>query len=141
MSASTTTSRERRDAQLAGAAPNPLGVFALAWLVPGAAHAWLGQPRKAAIFFVVLCGMFVAGLAFSGRLLPFQVADPLAFLAAIAQWGLGAPRIVAALAGAGGGTITAATYEYGNTFLIAAGLLNTLVALNAVDLASGRARA
>jgi hypothetical protein len=85
--------------------------------------------------------MFVTGLALSGRLLPFQVADPLAFLAAIAQWGLGVPRIVAAMAGAGQGVVTAATYEYGNTFLIAGGLLNMLVALNASDLASARSRA
>jgi hypothetical protein len=141
MSASSTSSRERRDAGLADAGPNPIGVIVLAWLVPGAAHAWLGQPRKAIVFFVVLCGMFVTGLALSGRLLPFQVADPLAFLAALAQWGLGVPRIVAAMAGAGQGTVTAVTYEYGNTFLIAGGLLNMLVALNASDLASARSRA
>ncbi len=142
MSASSTTSRERRDAAgLAGAGPSPVGVFALAWLVPGAAHAWLGQPRKAAVFFVVLCGMFLAGLGFAGRLLPFQATEPLLFLAAVAQWGLGAPRVIAALVGAGQGNVIAATYEYGNTFLIAAGLLNMLVALNAVDLASARSRA
>jgi hypothetical protein len=45
------------------------------------------------------------------------------------------------MAGAGQGVVTAATYEYGNTFLIAGGLLNMLVALNASDLASARSRA
>jgi hypothetical protein len=33
------------------------------------------------------------------------------------------------------------TYEYGNAFLIAAGLLNVLVVLDAVDYAAGRKRA
>jgi hypothetical protein len=34
----------------------------------------------------------------------------------------------------------AATYEYGNTFLIAGGLLNMLVMLDAFDRATGRRR-
>ena len=36
------------------------------------------------------------------------------------------------------GTVTAATYEYGNCFLIVAGLLNFLVILDAFDIAKGR---
>ena len=40
--------------------------------------------------------------------------------------------------GAGGGEVTAATFEYGNTFLIVAGLLNFLVVLDAFDIAMGR---
>ena len=34
--------------------------------------------------------------------------------------------------------MTAASYEYGNTFVIVAGLLNMLVALDAYDVALGR---
>ena len=34
--------------------------------------------------------------------------------------------------------MTAASYEYGNTFLIVAGLLNMLVVLDAYDIALGR---
>jgi hypothetical protein len=113
-------------------------MLALAWLVPGAAHALLGQFRKAVLFFVVLSGMFAIGLAFGGRLFSFQTAEPLVLLAAAAQWGLGLPRAIGALAGAGAGEVTATTYEYGNTFLMASGLLNTLVALNAFDRASER---
>jgi hypothetical protein len=44
------------------------------------------------------------------------------------------------MAGWGPGEVVAATYEYGNTFLIVAGLLNALVVLDAFDLASGRKR-
>ena len=36
------------------------------------------------------------------------------------------------------GTVTAVTYEYGNCFLIVAGLLNSLVVLDAFDIAMGR---
>jgi hypothetical protein len=38
----------------------------------------------------------------------------------------------------GQGVVTAATYEYGNTFLIVSGLLNMLVVIDAYDVRRGR---
>lgn len=108
------------------------------WFVPGAGHLLQGDVRKAIIFFVTLGAMFVMGIAFGGRLFPFEASDPLVFLAAAAQWTLGLPRLVAGLGGFGHGDVVAATYEYGNTFLIAGGLLNALAALDAFDRASLR---
>ena len=58
--------------------------------------------------------------------------------ASVAEWAILGPRLVAEMAGAGQGRVVAATYEYGNTFLIVAGLLNILVVLDAVDRARGR---
>jgi hypothetical protein len=113
-------------------------MLALAWLIPGAAHLLLGQMRKGLVFLASLSAMFVLGLVFGGRLFPFQMAEPLVFLAAIAEWGMALPRAGAALLGLGTGAVRSATYEYGNTFLIASGLLNALVMLDAFDLASGR---
>ena len=112
----------------------------VAWLFPGAAHVLLGEARKGIVFGVVLVGMFLIGIGFGGRLFSFELNDPLVFLAAAAQWGLGLPRLAAALLGAGAGNVVAATYEYGNTFLITCGLLNTLILLDARDLALGRKR-
>jgi len=40
--------------------------------------------------------------------------------------------------GAGAGRVVALTYEYGNAFLIVAGLMNMLVVLDAFDIAQGR---
>lgn len=110
----------------------------LALLVPGLGHFLVGQTRKAAIFFVVLITMFAIGLAFGGRLLPFTTDEPLVFLGAAAQWVLLLPRVLAALAGLGAGDVVAVTYEYGNTFLIVAGLLNALITLDVYDVATGR---
>ena len=45
---------------------------------------------------------------------------------------------LSAIAGVATGVVTAATYEYGNTFLIVSGLLNFLVILDAFDIAMGR---
>lgn len=94
--------------------------------------------RKALTFGGMLIAMFVIGLASSGRLFPFDMGEPLVLLAAAAEWMLGLPRLAAAVGGWGPGVVTAITFEYGNTFLITAGLLNVLVALDAFDRASGR---
>ena len=40
--------------------------------------------------------------------------------------------------GYGGGDVRAVTYEYGNAFLVVAGLLNMLVVIDAYDVAMGR---
>ena len=109
-----------------------------AWLVPGLGHVAQGRMRKGVTLFAVLLLMDVLGLAFGGRLFPFQLAEPLVFLASAAQWMLGVPRAIAAFGGWGEGLVTGATYEYGNAFLIVAGLLNALVILDAFDIAAGR---
>lgn len=127
------------DRPRAAAEPGALALMCLAaWALPGAAHFWLGRRQKTAVFFVALMTMFVAGLLLEGRLFPFDVSEPLVALAAVADAGMGLPWIVARLAGAGGGVVTAPSYEYGNCFLIVAGLLNLLVMLDAYDVAVGR---
>jgi hypothetical protein len=129
---------DRSPAPSAAAPVHPAAVCVLAWLVPGAGHLLVGKPQKAVVFFVVLVFMFTVGIAAGGRLFPFLMTDPLVFLAGLAEWGLGLARVVATLGGYGDGQVTAATYEYGNTFLIAAGLLNAIVVLDAFDVAIGR---
>jgi hypothetical protein len=117
---------------------NPVVIGVAAWLIPGAGHFLVGQVRKSAIFFVVLSAMFLIGLAFGGRLFPFQMSEPLVFLAAAAEWAMALPRIGAAILDQGHGNVVSITYEYGNTFLIVSGLLNALIVLDAVDYARGR---
>jgi hypothetical protein len=109
-----------------------------AWAVPGAGHFWLGRMQKGVVFLVALSVMFVTGLLLKGRLFPFDLGEPLVALAAIANAGLGLPWIVGRSLGLGSGVVTAVTYEYGNCFLIVAGLLNFLVMLDAFDIAAGR---
>ena len=82
--------------------------------------------------------MFAVGLMLKGRLFPFELSQPLVALAAFASLGNGLTYLVARVMGAGEGVVTAASYEYGNTFLIVSGLLNMLVVLDAYDIAVGR---
>jgi hypothetical protein len=108
------------------------------WAIPGAGHLWLGRRSKGLIFLVALPLMFAIGLAIKGRLFPFDVSEPLVGLAAIADLGIGLTYFVASALGFGVGDVRAVTYEYGNAFLIVAGLLNLLVVIDAYDVALGR---
>lgn len=109
-----------------------------AWVVPGAGHLLLGRLQKGIIFLIALPSMFAFGLWLEGRLFPFELSQPLVALAAIADLGIGLPYLVGKLFHAGVGRPVALTYEYGNAFLIVAGLLNMLVVLDAFDVAQGR---
>jgi hypothetical protein len=109
-----------------------------AWAIPGAGHLWLGRRAKGLTFLIALPLMFAIGLAIAGRLFPFDLTEPLVGLAAVADVGIGIPYFIASALGLGGGQVRAVTYEYGNAFLIVAGLLNLLVVIDAYDVALGR---
>jgi hypothetical protein len=108
------------------------------WLVPGAGHFWFGRRQKGLVFLLVLPLMFLIGLWLNGRIFPFDFSEPLVGLAAVADFGIGIPWFLARMSEAGRGVVTSATYEYGNTFLIVAGLLNLLVILDTFDIGMGR---
>ena len=134
MAKSTTAERARVSAE-----PGTLFLVCLAaWAVPGAGHLWLGRRQKGLVFLLALVSMFVIGLMLRGRIFSMDLSDPLVTLIAIADMGLGLPWMLARMLGAGAGEVTAVTYEYGNCFLIVAGLLNFLVILDAFDIAMGR---
>lgn len=131
---STTAERPRATAE-----PGRLALIcAVAWLIPGAGHLLQRRRDKGLVFLIVVPLMFALGLWLQGRLFPFEWSDPLVFLGAIADRGVGLPYLIAYFADAGAGTVVAASYEYGNTFLMTAGLLNFLVVLDAFDIAKGR---
>jgi hypothetical protein len=119
-------------------AANPLLVMAVAWTIPGLGHLLLGRWRQGLVFLIALPAMFVIGLLLQGRIFPFQTSDILVMLAALADLGIGLVYFLAGPLGYGAGKVTAVTYEYGNAFLIVAGLLNLLVMLDAYDVARGR---
>ncbi len=123
------------------ATPAPPHIYAIclaAWVVPGAGHLWLGRRQKGLSFLILMPMMFVCGLWLEGRLFPFELTQPLVALAAVADVGIGLPYLIAKGLGMGAGRVIAVSYEYGNAFLIVAGLLNMLVVLDAFDVAQGR---
>ena len=136
----------RRSRVTAAAAPveagrdrnQALAAAALGWVLPGAGHLWLARRQKGMVFLAAIPTMFAVGLAFGGRLFPFDSGQPLVLLAAFADLGNGLPYLIARVAGLGEGRVVAESFEYGNTFIIVSGLLNMLVALDAYDVALGR---
>ena len=133
----TAAEKEKETTQTAG-----LVLLCLAsWAIPGAGHLWLGRRSKGLIFIIALPVMYAIGLAIQGRLFPvfpIDPAEPLVALAALADIGIGAMYFIASAMGFGVGEVRAVTYEYGNAFLIVAGLLNLLVVIDAYDVALGR---
>lgn len=109
-----------------------------AWAIPGAGHLWQGRRGKGLTFLIALPLMFAIGLGIQGRLFPFDMSEPLVGLAAIADVGIGIPYFIANALGFGLGQVRTVTYEYGNAFLMTAGLLNLLVVIDAYDIALGR---
>lgn len=131
---STTADRPRSLAE-----PGTLALVCLAaWLVPGAGHLWLGRRQKGIVFLVAIPLMFVIGLQLEGSIFPFQLAEPLVFAGALAELNTGLAWLVTQAIGAGAGTVTATTWEYGNAFMMVAGLLNALIILDAFDIGMGR---
>ena len=121
-----------------GETSSAMFVCVIAWAVPGAGHLWLGRLAKGVTFLVALPLMFAIGLWLEGRIFPFDLGEPLGALAALADLGIGAPYFLSRALGWGAGRVVAETYEYGNSFLVVAGLLNLLVVIDAYDIALGR---
>ena len=90
--------------------------------------------------------MFFLGLALGGHLFRVSSSDQgfsiiLQALPMVANIGSGLLYIVCWLTNAGFvEQAQRVTYEYGNTFLLVAGLLNYLAMLDAFDMAAGRKR-
>jgi hypothetical protein len=120
---------------------SPYVAIALAWLIPGLGHYYLGRRRTAAAFAAIVVLTFVAGLSFQGRLYSIEQGQPLTILATFAVWGAGLLNIAARLFTENpGGSILSVTYEYGCAYLLTAGLMNLLLILDAWDIATGRKR-
>jgi hypothetical protein len=109
-----------------------------AWLVPGLGHLLLGRRQRAGVFAAVILIAFIVGIALDGELILPHAGDPLSYLAAIANLGSGVLFIIARMAGLGGGVVTAVSYEYGNTFLLTAGMMNLLLVLDTHDIVVGK---
>lgn len=118
-----------------------------AWFIPGLGHLMLKRWIRAALMGGAVWLCFFLGMKMGGHMYDLSNDDPtsstlLQVPPMIANLGSGALYIVCSMLGVGFADDPAqaarATYEYGNTFLLIAGLLNYLVMLDAFDVAAGR---
>jgi hypothetical protein len=112
---------------------------ALAYLVPGAGHLYLGRRFRGIAYFCIVVFMFAIGLAVDGDLYAVTRSGGslLRLLAAFGSMGAGLLYWIADFKGVMG-DITSITYEHGTAFIITAGLMNLLLVLDAFDIAEGR---
>ena len=113
-------------------------VLLAGWLVPGLGHLLIGKSLRALLLFVSIVCMFVIGLSMHGKVYTPTTGDPLDILGfigdagAIGLWG------VAKLADLGATQLSDAFSDYGSKFIVVAGLLNVMAAVDAQLLANGR---
>jgi Family of unknown function (DUF6677) len=117
--------------------PPPL-LMVGAWLFPGLGHLLLGKRLRAAVFACLVVVSFAVGILLQGELVTPTPGDPLSYLAAIACAGNGVLFLFGKLLDLGQGVVTAASFEYGNTFLLTAGMMNLLLVLDIHDILVGR---
>lgn len=114
----------------------------LSWAVPGLGHLLSGRTARGLIIGGVVILMFVSGLWLGGHLHgPHNTPEigMLAYVYGFCNLGMGLIYLVCLYAGVGLADQAALpTAEYGNVFLIVAGLLNYLSMLDAHDIAAGR---
>jgi hypothetical protein len=116
----------------------PAMVLLAAWLVPGAGHAMLGKWVRAALLMGSILAMFAIGIALHGKVYTPNTGEPLDMLGFAGDLGVGALYGVARLLGWGQAPVLVAVADYGTKFIVVAGMLNIVAAVDAHSLASGR---
>ncbi len=115
-------------------------VLLAGWLVPGAGHMMLRKWGRGGLLLVSLVAMFTIGLALKGRIYSPNTGDLLDILNFAGDLGNGLLYFLARLLDLGQVTVQVATADYGTKFMVVAGLLNVVSAVDAHSLATGRKR-
>ncbi|WP_263376408.1 DUF6677 family protein [Granulicella aggregans] len=122
--------------QKSGVSP-AVALFA-GWLVPGAGHLLIRKPIRALLLFVSIVAMFSIGIALEGKVYTPNTGDLLDILGFAGDLGSGVLYILARVFDLGHSSVQIAIADYGTKFIVVAGLLNIVSAVDAHSLASGR---
>lgn len=107
------------------------------WLVPGAGHFLLGKWYRGALLAASILGMFAMGIAMQGKLYS-GAHDILEILGLAGDLGNGLLFFVGRILGLGAEQVQVTTADYGTRFIVVAGLLNVISAVDAHNLRTGR---
>ena len=113
----------------------------ISWLVPGLGHILQGRVVRGVLSGATILLMFIIGIMIGGHIYSLRETDEglLSSLFGLCDMGAGLLYIFAKLAGwAVNERPEQATAEYGSVFLMVAGLLNLILALDAFDIRAGR---
>jgi hypothetical protein len=115
-------------------------VLLAGWLVPGAGHFLLKKWIRGSLLLVSIVTMFAIGLALKGKIYSPNTGDLLDILNFAGDLGNGLLYGLAKLLDLGQGSVQIAIADYGTKFIVVAGLLNVISAVDAHSLATGRKR-
>ena len=138
------TNETSRETPATSAESNPrlekfaLGVAAAGWLLPGLGHALQRMWGRAAVVFVAVGLLVVAGASLRGNLFASNGNDAFDTLGYVADLGAGSFYFLARGLERDGADVSHAGGDYGTRFLATAGVLNLLAALHAYEAARGR---
>jgi len=107
------------------------------WLVPGAGHFLLRKWGRGALLAASILGMFVLGLVMQGKVYS-NAHDILDILGLAGDLGNGLLYIGSRMLGLGADQVQVTTADYGTRFIVVAGLLNVIAAVDAHNLRTGR---
>jgi hypothetical protein len=107
------------------------------WLVPGAGHFLLRKWGRGALIAVSIVCMFALGLAMHGKLYT-GAQDILDILGLAGDLGNGLLFFLGRMLGLGSYMVQVTTQDYGTKFIVVAGLLNLIAAVDAHNLRTGR---
>ena len=120
---------------------NPWLVGFLAWLIPGLGHLIQGRVLRGVVSSLTILLMFVLGVSIGGHIYSLRETGEglLSSLFGLCDMGSGILYLLAKFAGlAVNERPEQVTSEYGSVFLMVAGLLNLILALDAFDIRVGR---
>jgi TM2 domain-containing membrane protein YozV len=107
------------------------------WLIPGAGHFLLGKWVRGTLLAVSIIAMFVLGLAMHGTLYTGG-REILEYLSVAGDMGSGLLYLIGRGMGLGAQPIQTTVADYGTKFIVVAGMLNIIAAVDAHNLRTGR---
>jgi len=113
-------------------------IFIAAWAVPGLGHALLRRWARAAGFFIAVGGLAIAGYMMRGEVFGPHTHESFGTLGFLADAAAGGFYFLAHAIETAGPDISRATGNYGTRFVAAAGLVNLIGAIDAVETALRR---
>lgn len=115
-----------------------VGALIAGWLVPGAGHFIQKRWIRGLLLMASIVILFVLGLAMSGKIYSYNTGDLLEILGFLGNLGTGLLYFVARVQEWGQGEIHRAVAGYGSIFIVVAGLLNIVSAIDAYHIGIGK---
>jgi hypothetical protein len=133
------TTNVQAPAQVAGKSSSmPIVILIAGWLIPGAGHFLLRKWIRGSLLLVSIVAMFFLGIALKGKIYSPNTGDLLDILNFAGDLGTGLLYVLARVFDLGQSAVLVATADYGTKFMVVAGLLNIISAVDAHSLATGR---